>query len=336
MKTCALLAVAVLCLGVADAARVPTAGLTLDIKSPQAVDGAATGTYKRFNEVKINPEVPREGLIADSPTLKHRAALQGVEVPKALDWRNVKGVNYASKDLNQHIPVYCGSCWAHGALSALSDRIKIDRAGAWPDINLSVQVILNCATHTAGSCYGGDATAVYAWVQKHGVPEDTCQQYKAVDEFCTPLNTCRNCIPPPGMETNCFPVKNFTRHFVMEYGEVAGEAAMIAELQRGPIACGIDAEPIETYKGGVMNATKWGEVNHIVSVVGYGVDEVDGPYWIVRNSWGTYWGEHGYMRIVRGSNNCMIEDGCSWATPGGAKATEPWIPLSDVPKAGKN
>lgn len=54
------------------------------------------------------------------------------------------------------LPVDCGSCWAHGAISALSDRIKIARKGEGIDINLSIQYILNCGT--AGSCHGGSAT----------------------------------------------------------------------------------------------------------------------------------------------------------------------------------
>ena len=54
---------------------------------------------------------------------------------------------------NQHIPQYCGACWAHGAVSALGDRIKIARGGKGIDINVAVQHILNCAN--VGSCHGG-------------------------------------------------------------------------------------------------------------------------------------------------------------------------------------
>jgi len=69
--------------------------------------------------------------------------------------------------LNQHIPQYCGSCWAHGAASAFADRIKIARDAKGPDINMAIQYILNCGTEVAGSCHGGSASGTYDFV-KHG------------------------------------------------------------------------------------------------------------------------------------------------------------------------
>jgi cathepsin X len=237
------------------------------------------------------------------------------DLPDAWDWRSVNGTNFCSKDLNQHIPVYCGSCWAHGTMSALADRIKILRNASFPDINLSIQVILNCGTHIAGSCDGGDGGAAYEYVHDRGVPEDTCQQYKARDDACSSINQCRNCAPDG---SSCTAVKDYPSWFVDEYGDVDGELNMMAEIYaRGPIACQVDARPLESYTGGILHAdASWDEPNHIISVAGWGVDpDTNEKYWIGRNSWGTYWGEHGWFRVARGINNIVIESGCNWATP---------------------
>ena len=249
------------------------------------------------------------------------------ELPACFDWRAPPGPGLPSqglvtKDLNQHIPRYCGSCWAHGALSALADRIKILRKGAWPDINLSVQVLLNCAKKVAGTCHGGSAGGVYQWVYDNGIPEDTCQEYVARDGLCTAENTCRDCSwPPPPGPRNCWakPEGQFPRHFISEYGKVSGEEAMLAEVfHRGPIACEVDANPLVNFTGGevlVPPADYESEANHIVSVAGWGVSEEGEKYWVVRNSWGTYWADGGWFRLQRGTNALQIEANCHWAVP---------------------
>jgi cathepsin X len=78
-------------------------------------------------------------------------------------------------------PHYCGSCWAHAALSSLSDRIKIARRGRGIDINLSVQWLLNCGKGVAGSCNGGHHVGVYQLIHEspHGAPYETCMPYEA-------------------------------------------------------------------------------------------------------------------------------------------------------------
>merc|ERR1711865_669014 len=81
---------------------------------------------------------------------------------------------------------------------------------------------------------------------------------------------------------------------------------------RGPIACDIDAGPIGDYKTGIVTATST-VTDHTVSVVGWGVDAFNFRYFVARNSWGEYWGEHGYVRIKDGALN--LGSKCYWATP---------------------
>ena len=87
-------------------------------------------------------------------------------------------------------------------------------------------------------------------------------------------------------------------------------------LQRGPITCAIAVtQQLVNYTGGIFNDTTGRvELDHDISVTGWG--EEDGvKYWIVRNSWGSYWGEGGNFRLIRGTNNLNIEGACSWAVP---------------------
>ena len=85
---------------------------------------------------------------------------------------------------------------------------------------------------------------------------------------------------------------------------------------RGPIACGIaDPPSFKNYTGGIYEDKEGHmDITHDISVVGYGVQNGT-KYWLGRNSWGTYWGEKGFFKIVRGKNNLNIESNCSWAVP---------------------
>ena len=88
--------------------------------------------------------------------------------------------------------------------------------------------------------------------------------------------------------------------------------------QRGPISCSIFAsQELDDFVGGSVfrDDRVYNDTNHVVSVVGWGVSEFGEKYWLVRNSWGTYWAEDGYVRILRGENTILIEDYCWFAVP---------------------
>eukprot|EP00357_Protocruzia_adherens_P036895 CAMPEP_0114997408 /NCGR_PEP_ID=MMETSP0216-20121206/14883_1 /TAXON_ID=223996 /ORGANISM="Protocruzia adherens, Strain Boccale" /LENGTH=613 /DNA_ID=CAMNT_0002361787 /DNA_START=21 /DNA_END=1862 /DNA_ORIENTATION=+ len=249
------------------------------------------------------------------------------ELPDNFFWGDVNGKNYLSWSKNQHIPTYCGSCWAQGSTSALADRLNIQSEGKFPDIALATQVIINC--QAGGSCEGGNAGGVYEFGHEHGIPDNTCQQYVAKDPAsfdCSDIQVCETCVPPPPKagesgKQNCSAIKNPKLYYVTEYGSVSGSDKMKAEIfKRGPIGCGIDATPeFEKYTGGIYKEYKfWPMINHEISVVGWGKDASTGEkYWIGRNSWGTYWGENGYFRIVMddSSHNLAIETNCDWGVP---------------------
>jgi len=274
--------------------------------------------YKKYAGYKDFVTTPQPSEYVDAQAL-----------PTSFDWSNVNGVSYVTKSLNQHIPQYCGSCWAHGASSALADRIKIARKAAGVDINLSIQYILNCGSQVAGSCYGGDAGATYQFIQQNGfIPFDTCAPYIAcssdsqegfcgnVDTTCNAMNTCRTCSTFTENGGKCVGINTFPNATIAQYGAVSGETAMMQEIYaRGPIACGINAAPIVDYNGGIANIPNQPGIDHIISVVGWGVEN-GVKYWKIRNSWGEFWGEMGYIRLVKGQDQLSIEDSCYWAVPG--------------------
>lgn len=257
---------------------------------------------------RIKSKVPIEGVV--------RSQLTPVELPETFVWNNVNGVNYLTNIKNQHIPQYCGSCWAQAATSSLSDRIKIARNASWPDINISPQMVISCSTNDTG-CHGGEAISAYQFMHYNEATDETCALYQArgLDNGiqCAPITQCKDCHP----HAPCFVPDTYYVYHVDEFAPLQGEQNMMQEIyQRGPIACGIAVpDALVNYTGGIFyDQTGATDIDHDISVVGFGVENGT-KYWVIRNSWSANWGENGFFRLIRGINNIMIESDCAWATP---------------------
>ena len=217
------------------------------------------------SELLSRAEVEKGGIVwgGNSSAISSHDLLPAQDFPGNFTWCNRDGVNYCTPSLNQHIPQYCGSCWAHGTLSALADRIKIARRAQGMDIQLSVQHLLNCNGH--GSCNGGSLDGPYQWIKKQpsGISYATSQPYLACSSdsklgacpagnwTCSPLNTARAC---GGFMQKCVGLSHYPNATINEYGSLIedpgnprfGQTEMQKEIyNRGPIACTIDAGPIE-------------------------------------------------------------------------------------------
>jgi len=287
-------------------------------------------TFPLFAAFSVSAFAKNQGYVSSKKWLPRKALTLSaeqavaVELPSSFDWREQ---NLVTADWNQHIPEYCGSCWIHGTLSALNDRIKIRRGGKYPDVMLGRQAVVNCVPAADGEspppgCNGGDAYMIHQYLSEHRVPDESCLPYQARNMGCTAENVCRNCKPDEG---GCWAVKSFVGYGVSNYGQVRGEGAMMKEIyKRGPIACSFatDDDFMFNYSANALAndgvfASKTvktaDDIDHIMEVTGWGETASGKKYWVVRNSWGTYWGSGGWSKIKRG--DLMAEYECDWAEP---------------------
>jgi hypothetical protein len=178
----------------------------------------------------------------------------------------------------------CGSCWAFSA----TEQIESDAMRTLGVTTiLSPEQIVQCDT-TSHGCNGGWTENAYNYVKKAGGLE-----YNSVYPYTSGTGVTGTCKAAP---SPIIKVTGFTT--------VKGESSMASYVQAtGPLSVCLDANTWNSYTGGIMKACGT-SVDHCVQAVG--VDASSGGYWKVRNSWGTSWGESGYIRLAYGSNTCDI------------------------------
>ncbi|KAM4795299.1 dipeptidyl peptidase 1 [Rhinophrynus dorsalis] len=250
-----------------------------------------------------NSRIPRMPKPAPLPTdMKYQG------LPDAWDWRNIGGANFVSPVRNQGS---CGSCYSFATMGMLESRIRVLTKLRQTPI-LSPQQVVSCSNYSQG-CDGGFPYLIAGkYAQDFGIVEESNFPYTARDSPCSLKD-------------------DYYRYYTSEYHYVGGfyggcnEAYMKLELiVGGPLAVAFEVyDDFMHYRGGIYHHTGLQDkfnpfqlTNHAVLLVGYGTDSATGEkYWVVKNSWGESWGEKGYFRIRRGTNECAIESIAVVATP---------------------
>ncbi|KAJ3693987.1 hypothetical protein LUZ60_009467 [Juncus effusus] len=200
--------------------------------------------------------------------------------PCSVDWRS-QGAVTPIKDQGQ-----CGSCWAFAAVAAIEGINKIKYGTLH---SLSEQELVDCVTDSFG-CEGGYEDSAFAWVQQNGgITTETDYPYTAQNGTC---NTTK--------------IGNYAANITgYNYVPSCNESALMQAVANQPVVVAIDVSGchFQFYKSGIFTGPCGTDLDHAVTVVGY-----DGQilpfmkYWIVKNSWGTSWGENGYMKMLKDSD----------------------------------
>jgi cathepsin B len=219
----------------------------------------------------------------------------------------------------------CGSCYAFGAVEAMSDRICITFN---KNITLSSAAAAFCCDDCGGGCDGGFPSSVWEYWQSRGLPEEGCWPYPLAscdhhlnnsgnpcpsDEYPSPscAKKCSSTWSGPAWSADLHKASNV-------YNIDGGESAIMQEIYtNGPVETAFTVyEDFVSYTGGVYQYT-WGDElgGHAVKIIGWGVTSSGVKYWIVANSWNADWGEKGFFRIIRGVDNCGFEDEVNGGVP---------------------
>ncbi|MDY7109553.1 MAG: C1 family peptidase [Planctomycetota bacterium] len=186
----------------------------------------------------------------------------------------------------------CGSCWAFAAVGPVECNILI-RDGH--SVDLSEQWLVSCTD--AGSCNGGWHSTAFEYYLDDG-PTDPCGDNGAVlEEYFPYVAWDAPCECP-------YPHDYYLNDWAFigdDNGVAPPHLIKQAILEHGPVGVAVSVNSaFQAYNGGVFNSHSDGQINHAVTLVGWDDTQGAGGVWYLRNSWGTGWGEDGYMRIEYG------------------------------------
>ncbi|KAM0048910.1 putative fruit bromelain [Helianthus debilis subsp. tardiflorus] len=199
-------------------------------------------------------------------------------VPSSMDWRQ-KGAVTPVKDQGQ-----CGCCWAFSAVAATEG---INQLSTGKLISLSEQELVDCDTSGEDQgCNGGLMDDAFKFIiQNKGLTTETNYPYEGIDGTCSTTKESSHAATITGYED--VPTNS--------------EAALLKAVAMQPVSVAIDASgsDFQSYTSGVFTGECGTQLDHGVTVVGYGTTDDGTKFWLVKNSWGTTWGEEGYIRMQR-------------------------------------
>ncbi|XP_028052470.1 cathepsin B-like protease 3 isoform X1 [Camellia sinensis] len=285
----------------------PRAGWKADM-SPR-FSNYTVGQFKHLLGVKPTPQHDLKNV----PVITHSKT---VKLPDQFDARTAwPQCSSIGKILDQG---HCGSCWAFGAVESLSDRFCIHFG---MNISLSVNDLLACCGFLCGDgCDGGYPLYAWRYFVHHGVVTEECDPY--FDNTGCSHPGCEPAYATPKCKRKCVN-KNLlwrqSKHFsVSAYRIHSDPNNIMAEVYtNGPVEVSFTVyEDFAHYKSGVYKHMT-GDVlgGHAVKLIGWGTTEDGEDYWLLANQWNRSWGDDGYFKIKRGTNECGIEEDVTGGLP---------------------